>query len=126
MLMKIVNKENDGDFLNRIAMFLYERHFVCDLFDLVFTVLYNKIDVDCYYDAVKYTISYAYGLTINGRPRVINAINSKKRNKIIDDFIKQFSTKVVKTTELWVSREDGIYEVENLEEVAAHAPRLNN
>jgi hypothetical protein len=126
ILFKILNNENNVEFFNKISACFYETHFACDLFDLAVTILCNKIDINSQCNAAKFIINYAYGLSANGRPRVINVINLKKKAEFIDELIKKFSTKTVKTTEMWVSRENGIYEIENIEEVAVHAPRLSN
>lgn len=124
MLMKFIDKENDKDAIYRLVSSIYDRHFVCDLFDLVFTRLFEKIDVFKSYESAKLIAAYAYN---QGSPRVVNAIESKKeKNPSLEEFIIRLNKPSVKTTEMWVRREDGTYVVDNAtvnEEVVAHAPR---
>ena len=121
MLMKFIDHEVDKDAFFRIVASIYDRHFVCDLFDLVLTRIIDKTET---YETAKLIAAYAYNL---GSPRVVNAIESKvKKNSSIDEFIGTCKQPKVKTTEMWVRNEDGTYVVDNVtvnEETVAHAPR---
>jgi hypothetical protein len=120
MLMKMLDKETEYDFVYRITNSIYERHHICDLFDLIMTRAIGMVNMDDGCDASKYILSYAYRF---GSPRVINAISSLKnvdKNPFIDSSKKQ----EVKTTEMWVRNNDGIFVVDSVnEETIAHAPR---
>ena len=122
MLMKMLDKETNGDFVYRIANAVHERHNVCDLSDLIMTRLIDMIDMSHDYDTSKYIASYAYNF---GSPRVINAISSKQNiDGRLQQFINSAKKREVKTTEMWVRNGDGVYIIEGAnEEAVAHAPR---
>jgi hypothetical protein len=122
MLMKMLDKETSRDFVYRVVNTVHERHNVCDLFDLIMTRAIDMIDIAHDYDVAKFIVSYAFNL---GSPRVINAISSKKNiDERLNQFIATFKKREVKTTEMWVRNNDGVYIVEGInEEAIAHAPR---
>ena len=121
MLMKIMDNETNTDFFYRLANCVHERHFVCDLFDLIMTRICRCIDLNNSYDTARYIASYAFNF---GSPRVVNVLNSLKLKDSINDFIKGCQRRDYQTTEMWVRNQDGVYVVEGVnEEVAAHAPR---
>lgn len=122
VLMKIIDNEPNCDSFTRIVSTMFEKHYPCDLFDLVFTRIYEKISIKENFDVAKFTAAYAYQCQSS---RVINAMKLKKeQNKALNDFISTFNKFDVKSTELWVKNENGAYVVEGInEEVAAHAPR---
>ena len=121
MLMKLLDNETDKSCLCRIASHAHERHYACDLADLVMTRILDIINVEKDYDVSKYIASYAFNI---GSPRVINAIKSKKN---IDNRLKSFiesSNKSVKTTEMWVRNNDGAYVIEAYNnEAVVHTPK---
>jgi hypothetical protein len=122
MLMKILDNEKSKDCLYRVVEGVHARNHVCDLFDLIMTRVLDIINIEKDYEVSKYIVSYAFNI---GSPRVINAINSKKN---IDDRLKPFiessNKKDIKTTEMWVRNDDGVYTIEtNNEETIAHATR---
>ena len=123
MLMMILDNETNTDFFIRIAGYIHDRHYVCDMFDLVCTRICDTININDYFDVAKYIVSYAFNF---GSPRVINVINSKKiTNDRLYDFINGTKKRTVTTTEMWVRNANGRYVLEtaNVEEAAAHAPR---
>ena len=122
VLMKIIDNEPNCDSFLRMVTAMYERHYPCDLFDLVFTRIFEKIDLKANFEIAKYTAGYAYH---DRSPRVINAMKLKKgENKALEQFISGFKEFEVKTSEFWVKRADDTYVVEGInEEAIAHAPR---
>lgn len=122
MLMKILDNETDFDCMYRIANNIHERHYVCDLYDLILTRIIDIIDIKNDYDVSKYIASYAFNI---GSPRVMNAIKSKgKIDERLRPFVESKKTSEVKTTEMWVRNADGQYVVDTInEEIMVHAPR---
>lgn len=122
MLMRMMDEETNRDVVYRIVNSVHERHYVCDLFDLVMTRAIDMVDIAHDYDASKFIASYAFNL---GSPRVINALNSQKHlDERLNQFIASSKKREVKTTEMWVRNNDGAYIVEGInEEAIAHAPR---
>jgi len=121
MLMKMLDKENNNDFLCRVVQNVFERSETSDVFDLIMSRVFNKIDAETNYDVGKYVVTYAF---VYNRPRVINVINSKK--KLDERLVQIISSKKVdvKTTEMWVKNGDGVYVIDGInEEAAIHSPR---
>ena len=121
-LSKMVANERDNEFLLRLVMGIFDFHNVCDLFDLFMTIIFDKLcGLNKITDAIKYVVAYAFNLK---SPRVINAIhtNKNKSREVCELVAKQKIPFKITTSEMWVSRGDGVYAVENIEEIAAHAP----
>jgi len=122
ILMKMMENESDIDFLYRIANDVYGKHHVCDLFDLVMTIICEKTNFSVIHDIVKYIVFYGYNY---GSHRVVNAINNQKNIcNSVKKYIDSCKRIEVKTTEMWVKQENGIYTISGVdEEVASHSPR---
>lgn len=125
MLIKMLNKENDVDFFYRVVTAIIARHGACDLFDLVLTIICNKVDLSKRLEIAKYIANYAYGYD---SARVVNAIKARAKDSVdLMLIISSFKKRDYKTTEMWVVGENGNYVVEDInEEVAAHAPDVDN
>ena len=121
--MKIIENESSEDLFRRVVQHIHENSFQCDLFDVVVTMIINKLNMaEGNYDTSKYIASYACNI---GSSRVKNALDKKGINPLLKSFIdssrKNYSSKV---TEFWVRNDNGIYTLEGVnEEAIAHAPR---
>lgn len=122
MLVKMANMEEDGDFFYRLTSAIVARHQVCDLFDLIMTIICHKVDLSSRLEVAKYISAYAFDF---GSPRVVNVINSiKNKSRDLKSIIDSRRPRDYKTTEMWVLGDNGNYVVEGVnEEAAAHAPR---
>lgn len=122
MLMKMLDYETNYDFVYRVVSCIYDRHSICDLFDLILTRFCDIISFnDEHYDVAKLIIAYAFNW---GSPRVINVINSKKIDNNLKMFINSLTKRDVKTSEMWVRNENGNFTIVGVnEEAVVHAPR---
>lgn len=124
MLMKFIDNEKDQNTFGRIITSIMERRRRSDLFDLVITRLCDKVDFikDEGDMLAKSIINY---MIMSKSNVVFNVLSKKKMNTYLQQYFDGFGVKAkVKSTEIWVKRDENTYVLENInEEDIAHAPR---
>lgn len=113
MLTKMLSNETDCWFMCRVANSIHSKQYICDLFDLIMTMILDKIDINNDFETAKYIVSYAF---VFKSPKVINAVLLRKPiGSNIRKLINSYGKPDVKTTEMWVRGDDGNYTIEGAE-----------
>jgi hypothetical protein len=120
MMLKMLENETDDYFFSNAVSRVLSYGNSSELFDLILSVICNRIDVNKDLNISKPIASYAYSY---GSMSVINLLASKNpvgQLKQVIDGQKKYDVKV---TEIYVRGDNGLYTLQNVQEVAAHAPR---
>ena len=120
LCLKIVENESDSFFISTVVNRILGYGRACEFFELLLSIICNKIDVNEMTSISKLIAHYAFSYNSS---TVMNAIMSKKPTGELKGFINSKKKFEVKTTEMYVKRENGLYALRNVEEVAAHSPK---
>jgi hypothetical protein len=120
MILKMLENETDAFFFNNVVSRVMSYGNQCELFDLILSVVCNRININENISLSKMIVNYAYSY---GAMSVINILASKNPTGSLKQYIGEKKTYDVKVTEIYVRGDNGLYTLQNVQEVAAHAPR---
>jgi hypothetical protein len=120
MILKMLENETDNFFFNNAVSRVMSYGNQAEFFDLILSIVCNRIDINENTNVSKMIANYAYG---HGAMSVINILASKNPMGSLKQYISEKKKYDVKVTEIYVRGDNGLYTLQNVQEVAAHAPR---
>jgi hypothetical protein len=120
MVLKMLENEREIFFFNNAVSRVMGYGNQCELFDLILSVVCNRIDINENSNLSKMIANYAYSY---GAMSVINILASKNPMGSLKQYISEKKKYDVKVTEIYVRGDNGLYTLQNVQEVASHAPR---